>query len=73
MPDRELTPKELKEFIEEHETENIFNALDVFQGEKTKPSLHDLCILELQAKTDGLQLIIIQMGRELKLLKKEES
>ena len=70
MPDRELTEEETRKFVQEHLSGDIFHALEAFQKEKTKPTLHDLCILELQAAIDGMKHFIIKQGREMKSLKK---
>ncbi len=69
MPDRELTEEETRKFVQEHVTGNIFDALELFKEEKTKPSLHDLCLLELEAKIEGMKRIVIQQGREINILK----
>lgn len=66
MPDRELTAEELKKFVMEHcATREMFHALLVFKEEKSKPSLHDLCISELDAKCEALTRIVIAQGRDL--------
>ncbi|MDH5635309.1 MAG: hypothetical protein OEY47_01400 [Candidatus Bathyarchaeota archaeon] len=69
MPDRELREEELRKFVEEHISGDIFHALEAFQKEKTKPTLHDLCILELVASSDAHREFIIQQGRTLNALK----
>ncbi len=70
MPDRELTEEETRKFVREHTTGELFHALDVvFLEEKTKPSLYDLCILELHAAVKGLRQILIGQGREINVLK----
>jgi len=70
LPDRELTEKETKKFVEESSSGDIFNALEVFQEENTKPTLHDLCIIELNASLVTIREVLIQQGREINLLKK---
>jgi|GEM_PF-5589432 len=72
MPDRELTEAEIQQFVTEHKTGVIFSALDAFGKEEGKPSLHDLCILELQARLDAQVQVLIEQGRELKALKEME-
>lgn len=69
MPDRRLTQAEMRKFIEEHKTGDIFNALRVFNEEKSPPSLHDLCLIELSAMVDGQTKIIIEQGRQIRALK----
>jgi hypothetical protein len=72
MPDRELTKEELQKLINEAaEGEIGLHALEVFRKEKTKPTLHDLCIIELYARLEGQTRIIIQLGRDLELLKEK--
>ena len=48
---------------------SIFNAIDVFREQKTKPSLYDLVLVELIAIADGHRKLTIQQGRELILIK----
>lgn len=69
MPDRPLTKEETRKFIQESATGNLFQALATFKEERTKPSLHDLCILELSAALEGQRRIVIQLGREINALK----
>lgn len=70
MPDRELKTEELQKFVDEAaEGEIGFKALEAFMEEKTKPTLHDLCISELYAVAEGQRRIIIQQGRDIKVLK----
>lgn len=69
MPDRELTEEETRKFVLEHISGDVFHALEAFQKEKTKPTLHDLCILELQAAVEGMKHFVIEQGRELNTLK----
>ena len=69
MPDRELTKEETQKFLHEHVSGKVFRGLKLLREENTKPSLHDLCILELEASVDGMKHFIIQQGRELKILK----
>ena len=70
MPDRELTKEEIQKFVNESaEGEIGFHALRTFMGEKTKPTLHDLCISELYAVAEGMRRIIIQQGRDIEALK----
>ena len=72
MPDRELTKEELQKFVNEAaEGEIGFKALEAFMKEKTKPTLHDLCINELYAVAEGQRRIIIQQGRDIATLKQE--
>jgi len=73
LPDRDLTETETRKFLEEREIGKIFKALRVFAEEKTKPTLHDLCIIELSAKIDGMTRIIIELGREIKRLKESHA
>ena len=71
-PDRELTKEELQKLINEAaEGEIGLHALEVFMKEKTKPTLHDLCIGELYARLEGQTRIIIQLGRDLELFREE--
>lgn len=70
MPDRELTREELQKFINEAaEGEIGFKALDTFRKEKTKPTLHDLCIEELYAVAEAQRRIIINQGMQINALK----
>lgn len=69
MPDRELTEEETRKLVEEHISGDIFHALEAFGKEKSKPTLHDLCILELVAAVDGMKHFLIQQGREINNLK----
>ena len=71
MPDRELTEEETRKFVTEHVSGAIFHALEAFGKEKGKPTLHDLCILELQAHADSQRHFIIQQGRDIKALKEQ--
>jgi len=69
MPDRELTKEELQKLINEAAEGQIgFKALETFMNEKTKPTLHDLCINELYAIMEGQTRIIIQQGRKINAL-----
>lgn len=72
MPDRELTEQETRKFVQEHVSGDIFHALETFSKEKTKPSLHDLCLIELQATVEGIKHFLIQQGREIKALKERQ-
>lgn len=72
MPDRELTEEETRKFIEEHDSGELLKALEIIKKEKIKPTLHDLCIIELSASLDGMRQIIIQQGREIERLKKKK-
>ena len=69
MPDRELTEEETKKFVREHVSGDVFHALEAFMKEKSKPTLHDLCILELTASVEGMKAILIQQGRNILALK----
>ena len=70
MPDRDLATEELQKFINEAaEGEIGVNALQTFNTEKTKPTLHDLCIIELYAMVKAQTQIIIQNSSEIWLLK----
>jgi hypothetical protein len=70
MPDRELTKEELAKFVREATEKKLcFNALDTFMKETTKPTLHDLCITELNAKIEGQTEIIIEQGVAIETLK----
>lgn len=68
MTDRELTDEETDKFVHERRG-HVFSAIQRFKEEKGKPSLHDLCILELIAITEGQKRILIEQGRELKRIK----
>jgi len=69
-PDRELTKEEIQKFVNEAaEGEIGFHALRTFMEEKTKPTLHDLCIDELYAVSEGMRRIIISQGRNIEALK----
>lgn len=70
MPDRELTEEETRKFVEEHLSGDIFHALETFSKEKTKPTLHDLCLIELQAGLEAQKIITIEQAREINKLKK---
>ena len=67
MPDRELTDEETKQLVRERKG-NIFSGLKVFHDEKNKPSLHDLCILELEAKLEAILETVIKQGIKIKAL-----
>ncbi|MBA7595154.1 hypothetical protein ES703_02113 [subsurface metagenome] len=67
MPDRELTAEETKQLVYE-KVDDIFEALKVFKEEKSKPSLHDLCLLELGAKLEAVIATLIKQGRKIKAL-----
>ena len=70
MPNRELTKEEVQKFVNEAaEGEIGFHALRTFMEEKTKPTLHDLCITELYSVAEGMRRIIIQQGRDIVALK----
>jgi len=72
MADRELTEKETWQLLsEQEEKRQVLDALDILKDENAKPSLHDLCILELLARTNTLKEIVISQGREIKALQKE--
>jgi len=72
MPDRDLTEVELKKLVSERGLRKVgFHALEVFKQEDSKPSLHDLCIIELSARIEGTAEILIQQGRQIKWLKEE--
>lgn len=72
MPDRALTTEELQRFINEAAEGKVsFKALKTFHKEKTKPTLHDLCISELYAIAEAQRRIIIEQGRAIKTLKQE--
>lgn len=71
MPDRDLTETEIRKFVQEHITADVFHALEAFAKESTKPTLHDLCILELSAVAEGRKMILIEQGRKIKNLKEE--
>lgn len=71
MPDRELTESEITKFFNEVRTGKLFNALKAHSEEKTKPSLHDLCISELSAQNAALKEIIIKQGIDIKLIKEK--
>lgn len=62
MPDRKLTDIELDKCAKEHRTGELFSALDTFHNEERKPSLHDLVLIELDAKIDAQKEIIINQG-----------
>ena len=65
-----MTKEELQKFVNEATKGEIgFKALETFMKEKTKPTLHDLCITELYALAEGMRRIIIQQGRDIKALK----
>ena len=69
-PDRELTEEEIRRFVNEASEGKLgFEALVAFLEEKTKPTLHDLCISELYAVAEAMRQIIIQQGREVEVLK----
>jgi hypothetical protein len=70
MPDRELTEEETKKlYYERHRGQLSFKALEAFLEERTKPTLHDLCIHELHAIVEAEKNVIIQQGAELNVLK----
>jgi hypothetical protein len=72
MPDRELTREETLKFIKEGTEGKLgFNALLAFSRENTRPTLHDLCIIELTAIAEGQKQIIIEQGRAIEALKAE--
>jgi hypothetical protein len=70
MPDRELTEEETKKlYYERHRGQLSFKALEAFLEERTKPTLHDLCIHELHAIVEAEKEAIIQQGRNIEALK----
>jgi len=70
MPDRELTPEELRIFVDELPFGKVsFSALKIHLDSTGKPSLYDICIDELAAKISGLTQIIINQGIELNKIK----
>ena len=72
MPDRELTEEETRKFVEERKKGRLcFGALEAFLEERTKPTLHDLCIHELHAIVEAEKNIIIQQGRDIEALKEQ--
>jgi hypothetical protein len=71
MPERPLRPDELLRFLQEHNTGKVFMALKQLDNEGTEPSLHDLCLHELQGMVEGNADIIIQQGRQINVLKEE--
>jgi hypothetical protein len=69
MPDRELTREETLKFIKEGTEGKLgFHALETHMNEKTKPTLHDLCIDELYALIEGQISIIIEQGAKINIL-----
>jgi len=69
-PDRELAKEEIQRFLKEaSEGKLLYKALDAFMEERTKPTLHDLCINELYAIAEGEKELIIEQGREINNLK----
>ncbi len=68
MPDRELTKRELHRLLTEHASGKLYGALEVFGKENVKPSLHDLVLIGLNAKVDGLAQIIIEQGATIKVI-----
>jgi hypothetical protein len=73
MPDRQLTPEELIAFKQESSTGIQFNALKILDEERTKPTLHDLCLIELKASLRAQKNVIIELGREIERLKRKEA
>jgi hypothetical protein len=73
MPERPLTlDEQFKLALELTDEQKRFSALDTLMKEKTnKGTLHDFCLLELKAKLDAQQQIIIEQGREIKALQAE--
>jgi len=71
MPDRNLTDEELFKFLNEKKLGKIFKALKVFEEENTQPTLHDLCIIELDARTAAMTEVLIEQGRKIDALKEE--
>jgi len=70
MPDRELTEEETRKlYYERHRGQLSFKALEAFLEERTKPTLHDLCIHELHAIVEAEKEAIIQQGRDIEALK----
>jgi len=70
MPDRELTEEETRKLVGERIKGKVsFRALKTFLEERTKPTLHDLCIHELHAIVEAEKNVIIQQGRDIEALK----
>jgi hypothetical protein len=71
MPDRELTTEETQRLIEETEKGELrIEALRILSEEKTKQTLHDLCLHELSGKIEALKQFVILYGVEINILKK---
>lgn len=68
-PDRELTDEETKQLVKERATGTPFSGLEAHAREKTKPTLYDLCILELWAAVQGMEEILVKQGREIRALR----
>jgi len=71
MPDRRLNEEEMEKFLEEKKTRKLRIALDALLEESTEPSLHDLCLLELDAIAQVHRELIIQQERDINELKEK--
>ena len=69
MPDRELSQKETRKLKEERRGKLSILALQVLLEENTKPTLHDLCILELYGMVECYKAHIVRQGEEINALK----
>lgn len=71
MPDRRLTLEEMRQFLRESSDRKLgFKALEAFGRENREPTLHDLCISELNAKAEALKDLLIEQGRQINALKR---
>ena len=68
MPDREMTPLETKHFITETRSGKAFDALHIVYNANEKPSIHDLCILELMSALEAQKRIVVNQGVDIKAL-----
>lgn len=72
MPDRELTDEEfvaLKneyELVRKNQGNLTLDALNILRRQETKPSLHDLCLMELSGDVKAMFLGLEILRRELK-------
>jgi hypothetical protein len=72
MPDRKLKIEELVKLTTEGKAGRVkLDACKLFLQEGSEPSLHDMVLGELIAKTEALANLLIDQGRELRRLKEE--
>ncbi len=71
MPDRMLSAEEKSELRQESPETHLFKASEIVANYGGEPSLHDLSIIELLGKIDGLEIMVIKLGRKIRKLEKK--